>query len=113
MNKVCLTVAAAAIGLSSAATSTAAMDSYVENALIDICRTSQLDRVHKFKRTVASYRLKMNTVANNVVCNGDDIGTFAAEAGAVNTANFIRNRQTGHVEVRDLANKLAVTVPQA
>lgn len=113
MNKVCLTVAAATLGMASVATSTAAMDPYVENALIDICRTSQLDRVHTFKRTVKSYRLKMDLVANNVVCNGEDIGTFAAQAGASNTADFIRDRQSGHVEVRDLANKLAVTVPQA
>lgn len=113
MNKVCLTVAAATLGMSSVATSTAAMDPYIENALIDICRTSQLDRVHTFKRTVKSYRLNMNLVANNVVCNGADIGSFAADAGAGKTANFIRNRQSGHVEVSDLANKLAVTVPQA
>ncbi|GGA84668.1 hypothetical protein GCM10011369_28370 [Neiella marina] len=113
MNKVCLTVAAATMGMASVATSTAAMDPYVENALVDICLSSQSNRVHTFKTTVASYRIDMQLVANNVVCNGEDIGSFAAEAGADRTANYIRSKQEGYVEVHDIAQKLAVTVPQA
>ena len=56
-----------------------------------------------FKKVVKSYRLSLKKVANGVVCNGEDIGTFAAENGAADTANLIREMQKGHVEIIELA----------
>lgn len=103
-----LTLSALSIG-----SSQAAMDPVVEKALQQICYSSATDRLHSFKRVVKEYRLNMNKVANNVVCNGEDIGTFAAENGAAHNANFIREHQQGRVEVRELANASDSVVPQA
>lgn len=96
------------LGLLTAAPSQAAMDSYVEKALQQVCYSSMSDRLYSFKNTVKSYRLDVKDVANKVVCNGDDIGTFAAKNGAMKTANYIRNRQSGEVEIHEL---VYVTVP--
>ncbi|MBD1389207.1 DUF3718 domain-containing protein [Neiella sp. HB171785] len=93
--------------------SNAAMDPVVEKALQNICHSSATDRLNNFKSVVKSYNLTMDKVANQVVCNGEDIGTFAAENGAANTANFLRDFQQGHVEVRDLAKAETTQAPQA
>ncbi|GGA87943.1 hypothetical protein GCM10011369_32550 [Neiella marina] len=82
----------------------AAMDPVVEKALQDVCYSSLSNKTMSFKQIVKSYRLSLKDVAENVVCNGEDIGTFAAENGAHNTANFIRSLQQGHVEIQELAS---------
>ncbi|MBW8192391.1 DUF3718 domain-containing protein [Neiella marina] len=91
----------------------AAMNPVVEKALQNICYSSATDRLHNFKRTVKQYNLSMDKVANNVVCNGEDIGSFAAEHGAAHNANYIRDHQQGHVEVRELAVTASGEVPKA
>ncbi|GGA73886.1 hypothetical protein GCM10011369_14630 [Neiella marina] len=112
MKKLVIT-AVLTFGVLNLGVSNAAMDPVVEKALQNICHSSATDRLNNFKNVVKSYNLTMKKVANNVVCNGEDIGTFAAEHGAANTANFIRGHQQGHVEVRDLAQAQTAQQPQA
>lgn len=82
----------------------AKMEPYVEKALQQVCYSSASDRLYQFKKTVKGYRLSMKDVANKVVCNGEDIGTFAAEQGAFKTASYIRTHQTGKVNISELAS---------
>lgn len=83
----------------------AAMDPVVENALQHVCYSSISNNTMTFKKVVKSYRLNLKKVANGVVCNGDDIATFAADNGAADTANMIREMQRGHVEITELAKR--------
>ena len=96
------------VGLFMSASSSATMDPYVEKALQQVCYSSASDRLFNFRQTVKSYRLKMKDVASKIVCNGEDIGTFAAENGANRTANYIRSHQSGNVEIHQL---VYVTIP--
>ena len=81
----------------------AAMDPVVESALQDVCYSSLSNNTMTLKKVIKSHRLNLKKVANGVVCNGEDIGTFAAENGAANTANMLRELQEGHVEIIELA----------
>lgn len=112
MNKLVI-AAVMTFGVFNLGVSNAAMDPVVEKALQNICHSSATDRLHSFKKVVKQYRLNMNKVANKVVCNGEDIGTFAAENGAAHNANFIREHQQGRVEVRELAVNTSSKQPQA
>lgn len=96
------------VGVLASASSNAAMDPYVEKALQQVCYSSTSDRLYSFKKTVKSYRLDVKDVAMKVVCNGEDIATFAAENGAMKTANYIRSHQDGEVQIQELVH---VTVP--
>ncbi|MBW8191136.1 DUF3718 domain-containing protein [Neiella marina] len=86
------------------APSKASMNPVVEKALQDVCHTSLSNKTMNFKKVVKSYRLDLQDVADKVVCNGEDIGTFAAENGADEIANYIRSLQEGHVEIQELAS---------
>ncbi|MCM2679324.1 DUF3718 domain-containing protein [Echinimonas agarilytica] len=89
------------------------MDDQLKSALQDICYSSLSNSTLELRKTAQSYRLSMKKVANGVVCNGNDIGTFAAENGADRTANLIRTYQEGNVQVQDLVKSSAKTKPKA
>lgn len=91
------------VALLLAAPSKAAMDPIVEKALQDVCYSSLSNKTFTFKATLKAYRLNPKLVAEKVVCDGYDIGTFAAENGSLKTANYIRTLQKGSVEIRELA----------
>ena len=87
-----------------------AMSSYMETALVDVCKAAAKNKVRDFNKTVKSYRLKDKTIALKVVCNGDDIISFAEKRGADQTAAKLQ-RSIGNVKIIDTAalSKLHVT----
>lgn len=89
--------------LSLASFSSHAMDKYIETALIDVCKSSLTNSVARFNKTVKSYNLPVKTVALKVVCNGDDITTFAEKYGANKTAARLERSIKSRVDIIDVA----------
>lgn len=83
---------------------------YMKTALIDVCKAAQSNKVIKLKSAMKSYRLQDKTVALKVMCNGDDIITFAEKSGATKTANQLQ-KSIGEVSITDVAviDKISVT----
>jgi len=90
--------------------SQAAMTPYMKTALVDVCKAAMSNKVHKLNRTTKSYHLKDKTIALKVMCNGDDIISFAENHGADKTAAKLQ-RSIGNVSIIDTAatGKLSVT----
>ena len=90
--------------------SQAAMSPYIRTALVDVCKAAMSNKVHKLSNTTKSYHLKDKTVALKVMCNGDDIISFAEKHGATKTAAKLQ-RSIGNVNIIDTAatTKLSVT----
>lgn len=90
---------------------TDAMPSYMENALIDVCKAAESNNTIRFSQTLDSHRLDTQTVALKVVCNGENISDFAATRGAYKTAERL-NESLDDVSIEDVAlhskNKLSV-----
>ncbi len=99
-------VPALAFSLSSQATNIP----YMDTALVDVCKSAQSNKVFKLKSTLKSYRLQDKTVALKVMCNGDDIITFAEKNGATKTAGKLQ-KSIGSVSITDVAaiEKINVT----
>lgn len=92
-------------------TTTAAMDSYMEEALVNTCKAALTNKPLKLKATLKEYRLKERTAALGIVCNGEDIITFAENRGAFKTANHM-NRSIGKSVITDIAEvKYEVNFP--
>jgi hypothetical protein len=89
--------------LSALSFSSHAMDKYIENALIDVCKSTLTDNVSRFKKTVKSYNLRDKTIAMKVMCNGDDIIAFAQKHGANKTAARLENSINSRVNIIDVA----------
>ena len=94
-------------------TQAAPMDSHIENALVKVCKSALTDSVHELKRTTNEFNLNHKTVALKVVCNGDDIITFAEKNGAYKTASKLQ-KSIGHVNIQEIAatEKARVTFTQ-
>ncbi|MCJ8294926.1 MAG: DUF3718 domain-containing protein [Colwellia sp.] len=90
--------------------SQAAMDPYLENALIDVCKAAKSNSILKLNSTTKGYRLKNKTVALKLVCNGQDVISFAESYGADKTAARLQ-RSIGSVSITDVAvlSKVKVT----
>ncbi len=90
--------------------SQAAMSPYMKTALVDVCKAAMSNKVHKLNETTKSYHLKDKTVALKVMCNGDDIISFAENHGADRTAAKLQ-KSIGNVSIIDTAatEKLSVT----
>ena len=58
-------------------TSQAAMNPYMKTALVDVCKAAMSNKIHRLNSTTNAYRLRDKTVALKVMCNGDDIISFA------------------------------------
>jgi hypothetical protein len=93
----------AALGLTCLSFNSAAMDKSIENALIDVCEAAQSKSLIKYKRTTKSYRLRDTLIARKVMCNGDNIITFAEKSGSYKIADRLRSSLT-NVNIIDLAN---------
>ncbi len=92
------TVPALAFSLPSQATTT----TYMDTALVEVCKAAKSNKVLKLKSAIESHRLQDKTVALKVMCNGDDIITFAEKNGATKTAAKLQ-RSIGNVSIIDLA----------
>lgn len=97
-----LAVLTSALLFTGASFSSFAMDEYVENALINVCKSAMNNNVTRYNKTIKSYRLKNKTVALKVVCNGDDIISFAEKHGADKTAARM-SKGLGNVNITDVA----------
>ncbi|MGB1261937.1 MAG: DUF3718 domain-containing protein [Cognaticolwellia sp.] len=95
--------------LSVASFSSYAMDRYVENALIDVCKSTLTNSLARYKKTTKSYNLRDKTVALKVMCNGDDIISFAENHGAHKTAARLE-RSIGNTNITDVAAMTKVNV---
>jgi len=89
--------------------SQASMTPYMENALIDVCKAAKSNNTIKLNYTTKSYRLKTKTVALKVMCNGEDLISFAESNGAYKTAEKLQN-SIGNVTITDLAALSKVNV---
>ncbi|MFT5294080.1 MAG: hypothetical protein ACI9YH_000086 [Colwellia sp.] len=89
--------------------SQAAMTPHIKNALIDICKAAKSDSTIKLNYTTKSYRLKTKTVALKVMCNGEDLISFAESNGAYKTAEKLQN-SIGNVTITDIAALSKVNV---
>lgn len=90
--------------------SQAAMDPYLENALINVCKAAKSNSILKLNSTTKGYRLKHKTVALKLVCNGQDVISFAESYGANKTAARLQ-KSIGNVSITDVAalSKVKVT----
>jgi hypothetical protein len=90
--------------------SQAAMNQTIEKALISICKSVTTNKVHRYKKIAKSYHLKDKTIALKVVCNGQDIISFAESYGADKTAAKLQ-RSLGGTNIIDIAatERLQVT----
>lgn len=89
------------------------MDTHIESALIKVCKSALSDNITVFNRTTKEFNLKHKTVALKVMCNGDDIITFAEKNGAFRTAEKLE-KSIGHVNIQEIAaiEKTQVTLVQ-
>ncbi|WP_371378685.1 DUF3718 domain-containing protein [Thalassotalea aquiviva] len=83
------------------ANETTPMSSYMEDALIQTCKAAASDRTIKLNKTLKEFRLDEKTVALNVVCNGEDIISFAQNRGAETTATRL-NKSIGQSIITDI-----------
>jgi hypothetical protein len=108
--KTLLALAASLPVLAMSLPSQAAMSPYMEKALIDVCKAAKSNSILKLNDTTKSYRLKTKTVALKLMCNGEDVISFAQNNGADKTAAKLQ-RSIGNVSITDVAalSKVKVT----
>jgi len=94
--------------------SEAATPSFIDTALVKVCKAAQSNEVFKLKSAIKSYRLQEKTVALKVMCNGDDIIAFAEKNGATKTAAKLQ-KSIGDVKIIDVAatDKINVTFTES
>lgn len=80
----------------------APMSSHMENALVKVCQSALSNNVNHLNNTAKAFNLDHKTVALKVVCNGDDIITFAEKNGAHKTAAQLE-KSIGHVSILEVA----------
>lgn len=82
----------------------AAMDPYMESALIDVCKSSASNKPLVLDKAVKAYRLDYPTIADKLVCNGLSVYNFALDRGAERTATRIFQRgRMGVVTIEDIS----------
>lgn len=79
----------------------AQMNHYMESALADVCKAAMSNKIHKLNNTTKAYNLNDKTVALKVICNGDDIITFAEKNGAFKTADKLQ-KSIGYVNIIEM-----------
>lgn len=103
MKKLLLATGLVTFGFSGAALAEGTyMPKYVEDGLISVCKAAAQDKSMRMSKEIKGLRLKTKTVALNVVCNGEDIISFAENYGAEKTAAKLSN-SIGSVQVTDIA----------
>jgi len=104
-----IALATAVPALAFALPSQASMSPYMKTALTDVCKAAISNKVHKLNRTTKSYHLKDKTIALKVVCNGQDIISFAESRGADKTAAILQ-KSIGNVSIIDTASTAKYSV---
>ncbi|WP_372871009.1 DUF3718 domain-containing protein [Shewanella sp.] len=86
---------------------TAAMDPYVENTLISVCKAGMSNSVVRFNDTMKDYRINEQRIFPKLVCNGETFYNFALSHGANRTAERISRYLPGEVIIKDLSMNLS------
>lgn len=84
-----------------------------EATLVKICKSATHKSPLRFIHTLRRNHLRTKTVAENVVCNGQEIAEFALNHGATKVANRLYRSMgvRGRVTIQDIA-KLATKAEQ-
>ena len=70
-----------------------AMDkAYIDKAMVRVCQAIQSNSKIKLNNTLKAYRLNYKTISEKLVCNGQDVLTFASLSGADKNAQLIAKR---------------------
>lgn len=103
------TVKAAVLGITTSLSllavslpSQAAMSEHMEHALISVCKAAKSNNIQHLNKTTKAFHLKKKAVALKVVCNGEDIISFAESSGADKTAAYLE-KSISNVQITDLA----------
>ena len=92
----------------------APMSDYMEQALVETCKAAASNKTIRFNNTLKAHRLDQQTVALGVVCNGEDIISFAQSKGADKIAAQLES-SVGEASITDIAStqikKLVVSFP--
>lgn len=67
----------------------------LENELIAVCEAVKSDSKLKLNRAVKATGLNIRDLHEGLVCNGEDMLTFAATHNALNTQSLIAKRVSG------------------
>lgn len=112
MNKIkSITTAAITFSLlASASFTSSAMDKYIEQSLVEVCKASTTNSTLKFNKTMKSFRLTNKAVAKKVMCNGDDITDFARSHGSYKVAAKLERSLSGDVSITDVASLSKINV---
>ena len=102
MNKLLPLVAVGLLTTAATVQSAPKLTPYMEGALVSVCRSTLSNSPAMYKKALKAYRLQAKTVAQKLVCNGEDVGSFAATHGADRVSGVIRKHQS-HVDIIDLA----------
>ncbi len=105
-----IALATAVPALAFAGPSQTTLTPYMKTALVDVCKAAMSNKIHRLNSTTKSYHLKDKTIALKVMCNGEDIISFAENHGANKTAAKLQ-KSIGNVSIIDTAaaTKLSVT----
>jgi len=87
----------------------AAMSPHMETALVNVCKAALSNSVLKLSKTTKQYRLQNKTVALKLMCNGEDVISFAEHYGADKTAAKLQ-KSLGNVSITDVAALSKVNV---
>lgn len=109
LNKATLAFVAALPLLALSLPSQAATSFDIETALTDVCKAAMHNKSLDFTRLTKSYHLTKKTIAMKVMCNGEDIISFAERHGSNKIADKLEN-SIGNVSITDTAAVTKINV---
>ncbi len=98
------------VGLLTAGASQAAFSGWMEQSLVAVCRASLTNSPVSFNQTMKVYHINGYRVLPNLMCNGEDLHTFALSRGNDRTAARIERYLPGTVTIQDLSMNQPVQV---
>lgn len=100
-----IAIAAASVAISFNATAAPQLTKSQEATLVEICKSATRTSPLRFITNLRRNHLRTKTVAENVVCNGVDITTFAVQHGATKVADRLYRSMgnKGSVTIKDIA----------
>jgi len=78
-----------------------AMTDYMQTALVNTCISVKSNKPMKLKMALKEYRLKIATIRDKLMCNGESVHQFALTHNATRTANKINK---GSVSIQEIAS---------
>jgi hypothetical protein len=68
------------------------IDPFVENALIQVCKSVQLNKVYKVNASLREFNLNVDIINEMRVCNDQSVRDFTISNGADGTARITTTR---------------------